>query len=126
MPLSERSKINLGVVWGFAFVIFLIIYLSNNTFSCDKYTTNFKNREAFHLVLTAKSTYQSTAYFDGTDLQTKKPVRYIERSGYIEDMIDTFKVGDTLIKNKSEYAILIKRKGGNKVIQCECNGKVYH
>jgi hypothetical protein len=125
MEISDQIKRYL-LVYGIVFLgIFMLYYDSKHQFTCDKWANNFKDKEEFHLVLTGKNNTGRDAYLDGKDLRNKKQIEYHEDSGWIEDCIDTFRVGDTLIKDIGKYCIIIKRKGKTISIPFSCDGKIY-
>lgn len=49
----------------------------------------------------------------------------MEGTGWTSAILDTFKVGDTLIKKRGEYKITIKRKNAILSIPMVCEGVIY-
>ncbi len=98
-------------------IIFSVIYWISKEpkFSCDSYAGNFKNNYECHLVLTKIETGSGSITFYGTDLKTKLPISVTDYSKHINDNIENFKIGDTVIKNKGQYTITIKR-GDKKIL----------
>jgi hypothetical protein len=92
-------------------------------FSCDDYAKGFRDDYECHLILSHKS-QSSITYFFGTDLYTHQSTDVKDGSKWISKNFDKFHKGDTIIKNKGEYTITIKRKGAVIDIPFEC-GRIY-
>lgn len=61
----------------------------------------------------------------GSDLNTGKRTEFNDGSGWLVDYINEFMIGDSLIKQKDDYNLIIKRKGKTISIPCKCGGKIY-
>jgi ribosomal protein L36 len=124
MRISDQDKIFikifLAVLWG---VLGLYVMVKNQ-FTCDGWANNFRDSFNCNIVLTQKSFGSGIATLKGIDLVTKKEVTTEEGTKWLIDNFDTLKIGDTIIKKRGKYTILIKRKGRVFVIPMTCNEKV--
>ncbi|RFZ92538.1 hypothetical protein D0C36_14020 [Mucilaginibacter conchicola] len=104
-------------------IVFIALYFISREpkFSCDDYAKGFRDDYECHLILSHKSDDHIFAYFFGTDLYTHQSTDVKDGSKWISKNFDKFRKGDTIIKNKGEYTITIKRKGEVVSIPFECN-----
>lgn len=126
MEISEQYKRYI-FVYGFLVMIVILIYLASTEkkFSCDDWANGFKQNFQCNIVLTDKDNGTAITTLTGIDLETKRIINCDDESKWLRDNFDSFKVGDTIIKNKGQYTILVKRKNLKIVIPFTCDNKVY-
>ena len=126
MNLSEQLRRYLSVL-SFLLVGILIFYIASKQkkFSCDDWANDFKNNFQCRLVLTKKEYGGGIATLTGVDLKSNKVIAVEDGSKWIIDNFEKFNIGDTVIKDKGKYTILIKRNRQKIIIQMTCNDKVY-
>jgi hypothetical protein len=106
------------------FILTATLFLSCKSYTCDDFANDFKNDQSFHLKLLSKKHEGRNVFFEGTDLVSKQKIEHRDGGGFIITVYDKFNIGDTLIKQKGKYQIIIIRKGKKIIIPYEC-GKTY-
>jgi len=126
MELSDQAQKYL-ILFGVLLVIVFVIYdASSNKFTCDGWANDFKEHQSFNLVLSKKeNNYSRDAYLYGIDLKNKQPTEFYDGGGWIARNFDIFKIGDSLIKDKGKYTIIIKRKGKTILVPFKCGSNIY-
>ena len=125
MKVSDGVKLYIKIFGILLFIVYLIYSDSTAQFTCDKWANNFKNKEQFHLILTSKNTNNKIGYLKGLDIVSKQYTEYEDGGGWIAQNIDTFKIGDTLIKKLGKYSVIIKRKDKTISLPFKCEDKIY-
>ena len=127
MEFSDQIKRYLWALCSLIIIVYFIYEQSTSVFSCDKWAAEIKNSKEFALVLKKKENHESRdVYFYGVDLNDGTPTEYVDGSGWLSENFNKFLTGDTIIKKRGKYAILIKRKGTKILIPFICNQKVYN
>jgi len=121
----ERYKIQIKALLAVPVVFIAMFFISKEPkFSCDNYAKDFKNTYECHIVLSHKNESNGISYLFGTDLSTHDETHVEDGSKWIYENFEKFHKGDTIIKNKGEYSITIKRKGKTILIPFKCD-RVY-
>jgi len=127
MQIPENAKPYLQAVGGILFLALIIWWESKQPkFSCDAWAKSVKDDMEFGMILTKKenSNHSRNSDFYGIDINNKLTTEFHDGGGWISRNFDKFDIGDTIIKNKGEYTITIKRKGKTIPIYFECD-RVY-
>jgi hypothetical protein len=127
MENLNRNGMYLLIVGVIAFLIYFIFGIGNKPFSCDVWAENVKNNKEFHLILTGKYNHNQSrdSYLYGIDLKTNQKTEYYDGSGWITRNLEKFYIGDTLVKAKGKYSIIIKRKSKTITVPFECD-RIYN
>ncbi len=125
MGIPEQTKTYLSILFGLiAALIMAYFAVREPKFSCDNFADDFKENFSGNLILMSKKFGGGIATLSGIDLSTKNKVNNEDYTKWLIDNFDKFKIGDTIIKKKGKYTIIIKRKGQMVEIPFECD-KVY-
>ena len=95
--------------------------MSKDKFSCDIWAKNIKESEEFNMIYLKHEGRGRDITLYGRDLRNKHNIEYDEGSGWLENIVDTLKAGDTITKIKGEYSIVVKRKSQKFIVSCRCD-----
>ncbi|WP_462266938.1 hypothetical protein [Mucilaginibacter sp.] len=90
--------------------------------SCNDIKAAYANDYTYNMVLREKTQELSLTHFYGTDLTSEKDTVVNDGSKQTIIFGESFRVGDTLIKNKGDATIHVKRKGKKFDIDFDCTG----
>jgi hypothetical protein len=108
----------------FMFLGTLTSLMSCENFSCETWVKNIRDNESFNLKLTSVSTNGRAVTLVGVDINSHLKIFYFDASGWLTDNVKQFNIGDTLIKKKHRYNIIVKRTGSFFELPLKCD-KVY-
>jgi hypothetical protein len=128
MEISDQAKKYL-IVFGWLLIIIILFFIyesGSHKFSCDEWANDFRDNVQFNMLLTKKSnSYSRGTYFYGIDVENKEPTEFQDGGGWTEDIFDRLVIGDTILKIKGKYTLIIKSRGKKFEIPFKCGGKIY-
>jgi hypothetical protein len=121
----ERYKLEIKALFAAPVIFIAMFFISKEPkFSCDNYAKAFNKTYECHMILSHKNESNGISYLFGADLRTHKQTHVEDGSKWIYKNFEKFHKGDTIIKNRGEYTITIKRNGATILIPFKCD-RVY-
>lgn len=126
MKFIEKGKTYWLVLGVFIIVVSVVVYIAKTPkFSCDNWAKGFEKNFSCNIILTKKSNNHGIGVLTGINIRTRATDNCIDASTWIIDNLDKFKIGDTIIKNRGDYTIAIRRKNASLKIFLKCGDKIY-
>jgi len=121
----------IGNIIGGLLAIILAVYTINHKDKDavpgdDKGTANYF-RDHFQCNMIIEEVNANSATLTGIDVLSKKEVTVLDRTKWTMTKYDEskFQIGDTLIKEKGKYDIIIKSKKGTKILPMVLGDKTF-
>jgi hypothetical protein len=107
------------------FAVILLTSCPSKPFDCDKWANGFRDDSEANIVLSKIERNGPLMYLYGKDVKTRQQTEFYEGTGWVSRIYHQFKIGDTIIKRKGKYTLVIKRRNKTIQIPMVCGDKVY-